>query len=203
MSYTECDISVSRLLGNFPNFLDGIRFGIKKIGIEKSIGFSIEKIWYNKVSDLVLKKWYQKKYWIRYQNFWYQIKVSNSVLEIFCIEKSIGFGIKKITKKSWICLFETWFCRIWYWYQYRFQNYSIFLDGIGYGIEKIWYQKKYRIRYQQNLVSKKYWIRWQTKIGIEKTCWFVQILGIVTHWSYMPSVTWNVSHCWMINTIFG
>ena len=43
--------------------------------------------------------------------------------------------------------------------------------SIGFGIENIWYRKKYRIRYRKNLVSEK-------SFGFG----FVQILGIVTHW---------------------
>ena len=42
--------------------------------------------------------------------------------------------------------------------------------GIGFGIEKIKYRKKYRIRYRKNLVSEK-------SFGLG----FVQIFGIVTH----------------------
>ena len=42
--------------------------------------------------------------------------------------------------------------------------------SIGFGIENIWYRKKYRIRYRKNLVS-------EESFGLG----FVQILGIVTH----------------------
>ena len=62
--------------------------------------------------------------------------------------------------------------------------------SIGFGIGKIWYRKKYRIRYRKNLVSKKvsdsvsekiwyqkkYWIRYQKYLVSEKR------FGIVTHW---------------------
>ena len=47
--------------------------------------------------------------------------------------------------------------------------------SIGFGIENIWYRKKYRIRYWKNLVSAK-------SFGFG----FVQILGIVTHYKEMP-----------------
>ena len=43
--------------------------------------------------------------------------------------------------------------------------------SIGFGIVKIWYRKKYRIRYRKNLVLEK-------SFGFG----FVQISGIVTHW---------------------
>ena len=167
----------------------------KKFGIEKSIGFGIEK-------KLVLKK------------------VSDSVSKKFGIEKSIGFGIGniwyrkksriryqiKFAQNSWICPFETWFCKIWYRYWYWFRNFSNFLDGIGFGIEKMWYRKKYRIRYRKNWfrkkvsdlvsekvsdsVSKKIWYRKKYRIRYRKNLvseksfgfGFVQILGIVTHW---------------------
>ena len=49
--------------------------------------------------------------------------------------------------------------------------------SIGFGIEKIWYQKKYRIRYRKNLVSEK-------SFGFG----FVQILGIVTHCYSLNSI---------------
>ena len=57
----ECDVSVSKLLGfeTFP-FFRWFRFRYrKKFGIEKSIGFGIEKNWYRKkVSDSVsLRFW--------------------------------------------------------------------------------------------------------------------------------------------------
>ena len=43
----ECDISVSKLLGfkTFPIFKMVLDWVSKKFGIEKSIGFGIEKIW--------------------------------------------------------------------------------------------------------------------------------------------------------------
>ena len=171
----------------------------KKFGIEKSIGFGIEKIWY------------RKKYRIRYRKKLVLKKVSDSVSKKFGIEKSIGFGIgniwyrknyriryrKKLSQNSWICPFETWFCKIWYRYWYWFRNFSNFLDGIGFGIEKMWYRKKYRIRYRKKLVSKKsigfgigkiwyrkkYRIRYRRNLVSEKSFGFgiVQILGIVTH----------------------
>ena len=40
--------------------------------------------------------------------------------------------------------------------------------SIGFGIVKIWYWKKYRIRYRKNLVSKKYRIRYQKNLVSEK-----------------------------------
>ena len=110
---------------------------MKKNGIEESIAFRIKKIWYRKkyriqywkylvskkISDLVLKKNYQKDlgfvclkhgfvklgigigisfktfpffwwYRIRYRKNWFK-KVSDSVSQKFVIDKSIGFGIQK------------------------------------------------------------------------------------------------------------
>ena len=71
---------------------------------------------------------------------------------------------------------------------FRFRNFSVsklfhFFDGFGFGIEKIWYRKKYRIRYRKNLVSKKVSDSVSEKFGIGKSFGFgfVQILGIVTH----------------------
>ena len=68
---------------------------------------------------------------------------------------------------------------------FRFRNFSIsklfhFLDGFGFGIEKNWYQKKYRIRYRKNLVSEKVSDSVSKKFGIGKSFGFgfVQISGI-------------------------
>ena len=45
---------------NFSMFLYGI--GLKKIGIDKSIGISFEKIWYRKsIGFGIEKNWYRKK----------------------------------------------------------------------------------------------------------------------------------------------
>ena len=104
------------------------------------IGFGIEKIWF------------RKKYRIRYrknlvskkvsdsvsENFWYGIKVSDSVSEIFGIEKKYRIrNRKKLSKKSWFCLF------------------GIKKKSIGFGIGK-------------KLVSKKVSDSVSEKIGIEK-----------------------------------
>ena len=56
MFMSECDVSVSKLLGfeTFPFFLVVSDSVSKKFGIEKSIGFGIGKIWYRiKVSESV------------------------------------------------------------------------------------------------------------------------------------------------------
>ena len=37
----------------------------------------------------------------------------------------------------------------------RFWNFFHFLDGFGFGIERIWYRKKYQIRYCKDFVSEK------------------------------------------------
>ena len=63
----------------------------------------------------------------------------------------------------------------------RFRNFSIFLvvsdsvsknfgieKSIGFGIVKIWYRKKYRIRYRKNLVSEKVSDSVSEKFGIGK-----------------------------------
>ena len=91
---------------------------------------------------------------IGFKTFPIFLKVSDSVSE-----KGSDLVSKKNSKKSWICLFETWFCKIWYRYWYWFRNFSNFLDGIGFGIIKIWYQNKYRIRYRK-------------KFGIEESIGF-------------------------------
>ena len=54
----------------------------------------------------------------------------------------------------------------------RFRNFSNFLGGIGFGIEKIWYRKKFRIRYRKKFGIKKYRIRYRKKFGIEKSIGF-------------------------------
>jgi len=70
---------------------------------------------------------------------------------------------------------------------FRFRNFSVsklfhFFGGFGFGIEKIWYRKKYRIRYRKNLVSKKVSDSVSEKFGIQKSFGFgfVQILSTVT-----------------------
>ena len=60
-----------------------------------------------------------------------------------------------------------------------------FLHGFGFGIEKIWYQKKYQIRYRKNLVSKKFGIEKSFGFGIGKSFGFgfihiLDILGVVS-----------------------
>ena len=69
---------------------------------------------------------------------------------------------------------------------FRFRNFSVsklfnFFGGFGFGIEKIWYRKKYRIRYRKNLVSEKVSDSVSKKFGIGKQFGFgfVQILGIL------------------------
>ena len=51
----------------------------------------------------------------------------------------------------------------------RFQNLSMFFDGIGIGFEKFWYQKKYRYRFQKNLVSKKVSVPVSENFGFKKS----------------------------------
>ena len=80
---------------------------------------------------------------------------------------------------------------------FRFQNFSVsklfhFFGGFGFGIGKIWYRKKYRIRYRKNLVSKKVSYLVSEKFGIGKSFGFgfIQILGIVTHcWEQFIELT--------------
>jgi len=69
---------------------------------------------------------------------------------------------------------------------FRFRNFSVsklfhFFDGFGFGIEKIWYRKKYWIRYRKNLVSEKVSDSVSEKFGIGKSFGFsiIQILGIL------------------------
>ena len=68
---------------------------------------------------------------------------------------------------------------------FRFRNFFIFVDGFGFGIEKTWYLKNYRIRYRKNLISEKVSDTVSEKFGIGKSFGFgfVQILSIVTHWA--------------------
>ena len=93
-------------------------------------------------------------------------------MENFGIWFGIGkFGIKKyqirywkkLSNKSWICLFETWFCQ-----NYRFWNFSLFLDFLGFVIEKFGYWRKYRIHYRENLSLKKVLDSVLKKLGTEK-----------------------------------
>ena len=52
-------------------------------------------------------------------------------------------------------------------FQIRFQNLSMFFDGIGIGFaKKIDIEKKYLIRFQKVLVLEKYWYRYWKSIGI-------------------------------------
>ena len=56
---------------------------------------------------------------------------------------------------------------------FRFRNFSVsklfnFFGGFGFGIEKIWYRKKYRIQNRKNLVSKKVSDSVSEKFGIGK-----------------------------------
>ena len=111
-------------------------------------------------------------------------KVSDSVSEIFGIEKSLGFGIEKNYQKilGFVCL-KHGFVKFGIGIGIGFETLLFFgmvsdlalkkfgiEKSIGFGVKKIWYRKKYRIRYQKNLVSEK-------SFGFR----FVQIFGIVTH----------------------
>jgi len=82
---SECDISVSKLLGfeTFPFFFMVSVLVSEIFGIEKSIGIGFEK------------NWYRKKYRYRFRFFLVSEKVSVSVSKIFGIEKSIGIGFEK------------------------------------------------------------------------------------------------------------
>ena len=62
---------------------------------------------------------------------------------------------------------------------FRFRNFSIFLDGIGFGIEKVWYRIRYRKSLVSDSVSKKVSDSVSKKIGIRKSFGygFVQIWG--------------------------
>ena len=51
---------------------------------------------------------------------------------------------------------------------FQFQNFSNFLDGIGFGIEKLWYWKKYRIRYRKKFDIEKVSDSVSEIFGIEK-----------------------------------
>ena len=185
----ECDISFSKLLGfeTFPIFWMVSDSVSKKFGIEKSIRFGI-------VKNLVLKK------------------VSDSVSEIFGIEKSIGFVMEKNYQKNlgFVGL-NHGFLKFGIGIGIGFETFPVFWlvsdsvskkfgieKSIGFGIGKIWYRKKYRIRYRKKLVSKKvsdsvseriwyrkkYRNRYRKYLVSEKRFGFgfVQILGIVTHW---------------------
>ena len=99
-SSTECDISVSKLLGfeTFPFFLM-VSVSVSKIfGIEKSIGIGFEKIWY------------RKKYRYRFRKKLVSKKVSVSVSKKFGIKKSIGIGFEKIWYRKSIGIGFEIFC---------------------------------------------------------------------------------------------
>ena len=93
--------------------------------------------------------------------------ISQAIMMIIHQSVTFRFRIKKI----WFCRFETWFSRIWYRYWYWFRNFSIFFKGIGISIEKIWYRKKYRIRY-----GKKFGIEKSIGFGIGKS-WYRKSIG--------------------------
>ena len=94
----------------------------------------------------------------------------------------------------------------------RFWNFSNFLDGIGFGIEKIWYRKKYRIRYRKKFgieksigfgigkiwYRKKYRIRYRKLFGIEKSIGF----GIINIW-YHKKVSDSVSLRYLVSSYTG
>ena len=73
---------------------------------------------------------------------------------------------------------------------FRFRNFSVsklfhFFDGIGFGFEKFWYRKKYRIRFRFFLVSKKVSDSVSKFFGIEKSIgfgfdffWFRKSIGL-------------------------
>ena len=97
---TECDISVSKLLGfeTFP-FVLMVSVSVSKIfGIEKSIGIGFEKIWY------------RKKYRYRFRKKLVSKKVSVSVSKNFGIKKSIGSGFEKIWYRKSIGIGSEIFC---------------------------------------------------------------------------------------------
>ena len=71
---------------------------------------------------------------------------------------------------------------------FRFRNFSVsklfnFFGGFGFGIEKIWYRKKYRIRYRKKLVSKK-----SIGFGIGKIWYRKKVSDLV------PFIFWVSSH---------
>ena len=120
--------------------------------------------------------------------FLYFFIVSELVSKKFGTEKSLGTGLGKIRyrKKSRnrsqknlvpkkisepVLKFFRLFVLIWVPVSSRSRDFCTFLDGIGTGLEKIWYRKKSWNRSRKNLVPKK-------SLGIG----LVQILGLVTHW---------------------
>merc|ERR1712001_514036 len=74
-SETECDISVSKLLGfeTFPLFLMVSVSVSKNFGIEKSIGIGFENFWY------------RKKYRYRFRKMLVSNKISVSVLNFLIL----------------------------------------------------------------------------------------------------------------------
>ena len=62
--------------------------------------------------------------------------------------------------------------RVWH---FGFETF-LFFNGIGIGLRKIWYRKKYRYRFQKMLVSKKYQYRFQKKLYWKK-CGIEKIIG--------------------------
>ena len=142
-------------------------------------------------------------------------KVSEPVPKKIGTEKSLGTGLGKIRyqKKSRnrsrknlvpkkiskpVLKFFRLFVLIWVLVSSRSRDFCTFLDGIGTGLEKIWYRKKSRNRSRKKMSTEK-----SLGIGLEKF-WYrkkswnrsrknlvpkkilgiglVQILGLVTHW---------------------
>ena len=126
---TECDISVSKLLGfeTFPFFLMVSVSVSKNFGIEKSIGIGFEKFWYRKkVSVLVSKNFgIEKSIGIGFGNFWYRKKYRYRFRKKIGIRKSIGIG----------------FDFFWYRkkYRYRFRNFLVSKKVSVSVSKKIWY----------------------------------------------------------------
>ena len=100
----------------------------------------------------------------------------------------------------------------------RFRNFSIcwmvsdsvskkfgIEKSIGFGIGKIWYRKKYRIRYRKNLVSEKFRIRFRSDLGYRHTLINSRriILNVWSakqsqkmHWWYMDTVWFSFVQIW-------
>ena len=73
-----------------------------------------------------------------------------------------------------------------------------FLNGFGFGIEKIWYRKKDRIRYWKYLISEKVSFLVSKKIGIRKKfrIWFCSDFG------YLHTLGWKDCHVYYDNWMF-
>ena len=88
-------------------------------------------------------------------------------------DKLLNKSLQVIPAQHTVHCFSAWNQSV----TFRFRNFSVlklfhFFCGFGFGIEKNWYQKKYRIQYRKFLVSKKVSDSVSEKFGIGKSFGF-------------------------------